>query len=103
MNKTEKDVSLYDNLDYQRHILNECRRVAEICYMLLYKAGDENEVLEYSDLLEKTLQELSELPNDEKIELNASEVQLMCLRSQQAFYEELKDAIEQMKLDSEPL
>lgn len=99
----EKETSLYNNLEYQRHILNECKRVAEICYLLLYKAGEGGEVIEYHDLLKKTLQELSELPEDEKIELNTAEVQLMCLRSQQAFYEELQSAIEEMKLENESL
>lgn len=99
----EKETSLYNNLEYQRHILNECKRVAEICYLLLYKAGEDGEVIEYRDLLKKTLQELSELPEDEKIELNTAEVQLMCLRSQQAFYEELQSAIEEMKLENESL
>lgn len=83
--------------------MNECKRVAEICYLLLYKAGEDGEVIEYRDLLKKTLQELSELPEDEKIELNTAEVQLMCLRSQQAFYEELQSAIEEMKLENESL
>lgn len=97
----ERDTSLYDDYEYQRHVLNECKRVSEVCYLLLYKAGEDGEVLEYPELLEKTLRDLSELPEDEKIELNLSEIQLLCLRCQEAFYEELQDAIEKMKRDGE--
>ena len=98
-----KENTLYDNSVYQRRLLNECKRVAEICYILLMAAGEEGEKLEYIDLLDKTHEELSFFPEDEKIQLSPSEIQLMCVRCHENFYNEIQELIEKMKLESEYL
>ncbi len=89
--------SLYDNEVYRLHMLNECKRVAEICYILLCKGVEDGDELDYYSLLELVLEELRAFPEDEKIELTPAEVQLMCMRSHDSFNIELRHILEDIK------